>query len=183
VIPFTNAAYYLGGPSNRYVSVYSGTINSNNGTFNAYVTFGGNIYPATDNSVSCGTSANRWTAIYAVNGTIQTSSATKKSNIVPLTNSTALNIVNDFKPSSYQWIDDPTNSTNFGLIAEDVQSTMNKFNIPAYEGLLYVPPTGSTDSMGINYSNIIPFLIGAVQQLSSQVTTLQAQVAELQAKI
>jgi hypothetical protein len=38
----------------------------------------GGIIPTTDNTHLCGNSGKRWTAVYAVNGTIQTSDANEK---------------------------------------------------------------------------------------------------------
>lgn len=42
------------------------------------------IYPVTDNSISCGLVGARWTVVYAVNGTIQTSHSSTKTDIVDL---------------------------------------------------------------------------------------------------
>lgn len=61
----------------------------------------GNLYPAVDNSQSCGVAANRWSAIWAANGTIQTSDVNAKTEIK---NSTlGLNFINDLRPVSYKF--------------------------------------------------------------------------------
>lgn len=135
--------------------------------------FDAQLFPNADNSYSFGKSGLRWGALWSGTGTIQTSDERDKENIQPLTNS--LNIVNDLKPSSYQW-KNKTSDIHFGLIAQDVESTMNKFNIPKYEGLLYCPPDGSNESYGMNYSNIIPFLIGAIQELTKQINYLKSKL-------
>jgi hypothetical protein len=49
----------------------------------AGVFLGSNTAPLTDNLYSCGDSANRWTFVWAVNGTIQTSDPRAKTNIRP----------------------------------------------------------------------------------------------------
>lgn len=54
--------------------------NANNNT-----QFGGVIYPASDNTNSCGTGSNRWSVIYAATGTINTSDARDKTSVTPLT--------------------------------------------------------------------------------------------------
>jgi len=46
--------------------------------------------PFTDNTNSCGGGSNRWTAVYAVNGTIQTSHSSTKENIVEVSASIPL---------------------------------------------------------------------------------------------
>ena len=143
------------------------------------LTMAAQILPNADASYSFGNASYRWGYIWSNNGTIQTSDQNDKNSIVELDSTLALNVVNDLKPSSYKWNNDPTNSTSFGLIAQDVESTMSKYSVPAYEGLLYVPASGSTDSYGINYSNVIPFLIGAIQKLTNQVSSLQNQLNAL----
>jgi len=207
----------------------------------------GNVYPSQDGNSSCGQPSNRWSEIFCVDGTIQTSDANDKTNIYLLSSKfDPLTVINDLKPSIYNWKNDKTNKTHFGLIAQDVQSTLTKFKVPTLNGLLYVPTqtssttsssttsssatsssttsssatsssttsssatsssakvinkkvsikkpnpnkiissintTNSNNKMGINYSNIIPFLIGSIQSLSTQVNTLQATVLTLQNQI
>ena len=46
--------------------------------------FGGVIFPNLDNAITCGTAANRWSVIYAGNGTINTSDANQKEQITDL---------------------------------------------------------------------------------------------------
>ena len=89
------------------------------------------ILPNADASYSFGNASYRWGYIWSNNGTIQTSDQNDKNSIVELDSTLALNVVNDLKPSSYKWNNDPTNSTSFGLIAQDVESTMSKYSVPA----------------------------------------------------
>lgn len=72
-------------------------------TTNSQTIFAGIISPSVDNTYSCGTSGFRWTAIWAVNGAIQTSDETLKANILPLP--PALPIVAAVNPITWQWID------------------------------------------------------------------------------
>jgi len=63
---------------------------------------GGAIKPYADNSISMGNSARRWTALWAVAGTIQTSDARAKTDVQdsPL----GLDFINTLHPVSYKWI-------------------------------------------------------------------------------
>jgi hypothetical protein len=62
--------------------------------------------PAADNTISCGlggASPLRWTAVWAVNGTIQTSDPSLKTNIQPLPD--ALPLVAAIDPVTFTWIE------------------------------------------------------------------------------
>lgn len=60
----------------------------------------GNLDPVTDNSVSLGDAGLRWSAVWAVNGTIQTSDARQK-NV--LGDAPGLEFINLLRPVTYQW--------------------------------------------------------------------------------
>ena len=58
--------------------------------------------PETDNAYTCGTSAKRWSVVYAATGTINTSDARQKTDIAdsPL----GLGFILELKPRSYRWL-------------------------------------------------------------------------------
>ena len=57
--------------------------------------------PSADNTYQLGATANRWTSVWAVNGTIQTSDPSLKNSISPLP--PALKLVKDLEPKTYRW--------------------------------------------------------------------------------
>lgn len=61
------------------------------------------VIPDADNDATCGKSGERWSAVWAANGTIQTSDPKLKTNIAELPSMVAL--VNAVKPRTYQWIE------------------------------------------------------------------------------
>src|SRR6185369_9214500 len=61
----------------------------------------GYLYPLTDNAYQFGSSSNRWSAIWAANGTIQTSDARTKDNIKD--SELGLNFIESLRPVSYTW--------------------------------------------------------------------------------
>lgn len=73
----------------------------------ASVQFGNNAYPVSDNTYNCGASGNRWKAIYAVNGTIQTSDPKDKIDIAPIRHN-MLDVVNEVQPVTYRWKEEKT---------------------------------------------------------------------------
>jgi hypothetical protein len=61
----------------------------------------GNLYPGTDNAVSCGASGKRWSAVWAANGTIQTSDPRTKTDIED--SALGLEFINKLRPVSYKF--------------------------------------------------------------------------------
>jgi hypothetical protein len=92
-------------PSNAVFSVTNDAGTSVMDVFQSGAVAGGSAYPLTDNSVPCGGSANRWSAVYAVNGTIQTSDPALKTDIVTLADHdvSALALVNEIAPVTFKW--------------------------------------------------------------------------------
>jgi hypothetical protein len=62
---------------------------------------GSELLPIADNRHSCGTGAARWTAVWAVNGTIQTSDPRLKTDIAPLP--PALPLIEKINPATFRW--------------------------------------------------------------------------------
>ena len=76
------------------------------------------MIPSVDNSFTFGNGSFRWTDIYAVNSTIQTSDRRNKKDIKPLENH-GLDFINKLKPVSYKFKDGVRQHN--GFIAQDVQ--------------------------------------------------------------
>ena len=153
---------------------------------NAY-RFDNQVIPYADNSYPCGNGSQRWSVIYAATSTINTSDSRMKSNIVP--SALGLNFVNQLKPVSYTRKDAHNGRTHYGLLAQDVQTTLTAMNLTSkdFAGFVYSKRedgatitlddgTSLDDYYGLRYEEFIAPLIAAVQQLSAVVTVLQAQV-------
>lgn len=188
-----------------------------NSSFNAgYLTFGthiggvfageraqldvyGSFNPAQDGGGSIGNSGARWGAVYASNGTIQTSDLREKTEIV--NSSLGLNFIKSLRPVSYKWkvggIDVRTDfdagkdekgdytqivtdiagkRTHFGLIAQEVKEVLGEQD---FGGYVY---DTKTDRYALRYDQFVSPLIKAVQELSQQVTQLTQRIAELENK-
>ena len=121
-------------------SLYIGTTYSND---SALRFSGGTIHPCNndgsprDNGIYLGYASGRFTVIYAVNGTIQTSDQTEKQDIASLTATEMLvakRISALFK--NYRWIDKVTVEgddarTHSGVIAQDVQAAFTAEGLDA----------------------------------------------------
>ena len=132
------------------------------------LTASGNIQPFTDNVYSIGTEENRWTTVYATNGTIQTSDARLKENIYKL--NYGLNEILKLNPVLFSWKDNPSGYKKIGLIAQDVEKVIKE-----------AVSIGNDDmqTYGINYSDLVPVLINGMQEQQQIIESQQAIIDNL----
>ena len=145
--------------------------------------------PITTNTYSCGGSSYLWTAVYATNGTIQTSDHNLKKDIEELKFS-AGNIVRSLRAKQFRWDNDKVkqmaansdpeydperifkedNRTYFGFMAQEIDSAMKKEGVEAYDGLLHAPKTGMNDSDHWLYNpvNMIPIMWEAIYDIQKR---------------
>jgi hypothetical protein len=189
IIPPTTNTYNLGSSGATFGAGYFSSISIGGNVFNGsspnLYTNGFNFLAYPDNSNTCGGSGNRWTAVYATNGTIQTSDGDLKTNITALPTPMGLTFINALQPKSWNWTTGDTTTVNYGLVYQDVAALMTAQNIGDI-ALVEHPTTTTNDDgttttnyAGMNYTQLIGPMILAIQQLSAQVTALQAQVAAL----
>lgn len=122
--------------------------------------------PNSNAKCTLGTNANRWYAVYASNGTIQTSDIREKENVVSL-NETHSSLFDKLRPVQYNFING-NGRTCYGLIAQEVISAMNELGIGEHDLDLVHHELGeneSEDTFGMVYSNLIALLIYEVQNL------------------
>jgi Chaperone of endosialidase len=119
------------------------------------------LIPGQDNAYSLGNSTNRWTAAWAVNGTIQTSDARLKKNIRPL--SYGLDEIMRLNPVSYNWIDISSPGNKIGLIAQEVKKVIPEVVIGDEQ----------KEKLGMNYAEMVPVLINAIKELNKEVNDLE----------
>jgi len=187
------ASSYAGGAS--LINPSDGVLSlGQNQVARAAIDTSGNFYPAVDNAYSCGKSGNRWSAVWAVNGTIQTSDERQKNNIKP--SDLGLDFINALNPVSYRWnigqnvvtvtetgddadglapksvIITPREGvrTHYGLLAQQVKMVLGAKD---FAGFVH---DKETDEMGLRYDQFISPLIRAVQELSMRVAALEAKL-------
>lgn len=116
----------------------------------AGVILGNNTYPNADDTYSCGILANRWTAVYAVNGTIQTSDPKLKTAIAAAPAIKAA-VLNAAAPIMHGWANPPKDGSFsgtdlWGFDATKVQAAFKAANVPFggviadKKGTLHVAP-------------------------------------------
>lgn len=145
------------------------------GPINTLVEISANaVYPSANNTHSLGKSNQRWSAVYASNGTIQTSDQRLKTDIED--SLLGLNFINDLRSVSFKLIGDPEQKSHWGLIAQEVKQTIDKHSVK-FGGWL----EGSDDikTQHLNYSEFVSPLIKSVQELSQENRELKSQIAEI----
>lgn len=164
---------------------------------------GSQLSPNTDNSLQLGTSSNRWTAVYAVNGTIQTSDAREKHDIAD--SILGLSFIKSLRPVSYRWsvgqnmvekekdvngcdilnadgsartkiLARPGVRTHWGLIAQEVKAAVDAAGVD-FGGWILSEKNDPDSQQGLRYDQFIAPLIQAVKELSNKVEALEAQIA------
>lgn len=155
--------------------------------------YSAHFQPGTDGKVTLGVAAKRWYAVYAANGTIQTSDRREKENIMPLgldhimltdEGSKVVDLHSELfdrlQPVQYNFING-NKKTCYGLIAQDVIDSMHEIGIDENElDLVHHDfwtdeETGDTsETYGLGYTNLIALLIHEVQKLKAEVKTLKA---------
>jgi hypothetical protein len=150
----------------------------------------GGITPSTDNSYIFGNSGLRWQALYATNGTIQTSDERDKTDIVdsPL----GLDFICKVKPVAYKFkvgknevsVDENGNEVitpiagtrqHFGVLAQQVKEVIGDVD---FGGWILTDTKKADSAQGIRYDEFVAPLIKAIQELNAKV---DAQAAEIKA--
>lgn len=145
--------------------------------------------PLVDNDTRLGGSSKRWTAVWATNGTIQTSDMKLKKDVVEL--KYGLKEVMQLNPISYKWKNNTIGKT---AIPEELQET--KLGFSAQQLLDVLPEVVETHSwypkdeegnferkqnenLGVRYAEITPVIVKAIQEQQEQIESLKVTVEEL----
>jgi hypothetical protein len=144
------------------------------------------VRPAPDNTSACGGLSNRWSAVYAGNGVIQTSDSRMKNTITALPSALGLSFIDSLNPVSFKWNDTINEGmtpivhtrTHLGLIAQEVKTaievaghTLQTTDIIDNDYLL---DNTQADRYAIRMHALIAPLIKAVQELSARVVALES---------
>lgn len=158
------------------------------------ITSGGNCIPYNDNSYSLGQSGSRWSAVWAANGTIQTSDEREKKEIID--SDLGLDFVNQLRPVSFKWkvgqnvvisevvkdeqgnpiLDEEGNEKKESVIIPRegkrthygliAQEVEKLLNGKDFGGFIY---DKETDIKGLRYDQFVPILIKAIQELNEKI--------------
>lgn len=138
---------------------------------NAETRFDGNAYPDNDNAYTSGTATRRWSAVYATNGTIQTSDIRLKTEIEPL--EYGLAELMNLQSIRYHWKSKPNSAAKIGFSAQQLHAVIPEVVSGSPAGEIETAP------MGVNYAELVPVLVNAIQEQQAQIEALQLEVEAL----
>lgn len=165
------------------------------------ITSAGNTQPGADNAYSLGVSGTRWSAVWAANGTIQTSDEREKKDIIDA--DLGLDFISKLRPVSFKWkvgqnivtsevvkdeegnpiLDEEGNEkTESVIVPREGKRTHYGLIAQEVEELLDGKDFGGfihdeeTDTKGLRYDQFIPLLIKSIQELEAKIVTLESKL-------
>jgi hypothetical protein len=132
----------------------------------------GHLRPSADNTFSIGSSALRVLDVWSANGTLQTSDIRFKENIEEL--NYGLDELLNVDPISFRWKDSQDTSVHLGFSAQQLKNVLPEV---VAEG------DDEIKRLSVNYSELIPVLVKAIQEQQVQIEKQQSQIHELKALI
>jgi hypothetical protein len=165
------------------------------------ITSVGNTQPGADNAYSLGVSGTRWSAVWAANGTIQTSDEREKKDIVD--SDLGLDLITKLRPVSFKWkvgqnivtsqvvkdeegnpiLDEEGNEkTESVLIPREGKRTHYGLIAQEVEEVLDGKDFGGfihdeeTDTKGLRYDQFVPLLIKSIQELNDKIAILESKL-------
>ena len=149
----------------------SGVIYFEVGGSESYI-FGGEVMPDGDAQWELGKSNHRWLNIYAQNGTINTSDARQKENII--SSNYGLDAVLKLKPVTFNWIEGNDKSKKIGFLAQDLQTIIPE---AVHVG------SDPNKTLGVFYSDLVPVLTKAIQEQQQIIDLQEAKIEALKAEL
>lgn len=148
-------------------------IQLNNGRVSA---LGSSFFPMSSN-MTLGDSSYLWSAIYASNGTIQTSDANKKNNIEPLPDK-YLCMLDRITPRRYKMNDGLSGRYHVGFIAQEVEAAMMAADVGPKEFGGYVKDKDEegNDIYMLRYDEFIAILWAKMRRLEEIINRLEVVV-------
>lgn len=155
-----------------------------------------NISPWSDNTYSSGESGARWSAVYAANGTIQTSDQREKTEIT--NSSLGSDFIKSLRPVSYKWVEGgkrdtgevdeenhiiyesvPGERTHWGFLAQEVKQAVDAAGVD-FGGWVLIDKDDPDSQQALRYDQFIAPLTKALQEALAKIETLETRLAALE---
>lgn len=188
IIELTGASSYGG----QKVVLRSGAIELNSQAGDVYIRSGsygtyiqlrddvfigqGDLAPHSSGAQSCGTSARRWSAVYADSSEITTSDRNRKNNISY--DLSAYDVLfQALKPCSFRYNNGESGRTHLGLISQDVEEAMEAAGLTSLDFAGFVKSPDEEAEGGyvysLRYEEFISLCILEIQRLDQRVRELE----------
>ncbi|HVV48572.1 MAG TPA: tail fiber domain-containing protein [Polyangia bacterium] len=139
---------------------------------NNQASFNGDVVPLADNTYKLGISGFRWSAVWAANGTIQTSDARLKQDVRDI--KYGLPEILKLRPVTFRWKSgDDTSAVHMGLIAQETEKVVPE---------AVVHGAKASDPLGMEYTSLIPVLVKAIQTQQKTIDQQNDRIARLERK-
>jgi len=158
-----------------------------------FQTAGTVLRPGPDGTIGLGDSVHRWTDVWAVDGTINTSNVADKKDIEP--SGLGLPFILALQPKSWRWIvgkrvpqpdgsilETPGIRKHYGLVGQEVKAALQSLGDPDFGGWIQDDPNNPDSPQSLRYSEFIAPLIASVHNLAAQVTALTGRITALELK-
>lgn len=142
-------------------------LNSNGFVMTAKVA--SDMLPSASNTYDLGSSSYRWRTIYS-NNSLNTSDARLKKNIADL--NYGLYAVMNMRPVQYDWKDNSEKVKKIGFLAQELRNVIPEA----------VVGDETKENLAVNYIELIPVLVKAIQEQQKQIEDLKLQVYKLTKK-
>ncbi|MBN1642188.1 MAG: tail fiber domain-containing protein, partial [Anaerolineae bacterium] len=110
--------------------------------------------------------------VYSEEGYFTTSDARHKEDVRALPY--GLDEVRALRPVAFRWIGDPDEGLHYGLIAQEVREVLPEV-VSAGEG--------ADGALTLNYGELVPVLVRAVQEQQDEIEAQAQQIAALEARL
>ena len=132
----------------------------------------GSLVPGVDSVYDLGSAQYRWNEIFVANGTFNTSDGRLKDQIDALPYGLAE--IMHLRPITFTWKDRADGTVHLGLVAQEVEAVIPEA----------IARSGDpTAPLGLNYANLIPVLIQAIQEQQQALGQRDAGIAAQQERI
>lgn len=154
--------------------------------------------PATNGYVTLGQSSYRWAQIYSTTASISTSDRNEKKDIETLDENRMYRFINAIDPVSYKFIENTSDRTHFGMIAQQIEEAMQEVGLSDkdFAGYIKSPkvrtiesPKGTEDTWeevpgeytyGLRYEEFISPIISCVQHQAKLIDELFQRIEKLE---
>ena len=134
----------------------------------------GHIVPWSSNAYDFGSAAYKWRNIYGQAGIVNTSDRNEKFDITPLGGAYDT-IFDSLAPVSFKFVENTSNRTHVGLIAQDVKDAVIAAGITTrdFAGYCEWENEDKTVGCGLRYSEFVAMNIHEIQKLKARVKELE----------
>lgn len=133
--------------------------------------FSRTFLPLSGGTYDLGDPDKRWGTVYSISGS-DISDVRAKSNITTLSSNEGLAFINNLRPVSYNLIDYKPTKKHFGLIAQELETTLASHGITDFGGVQV--PNNPNSMYGMSYNEMIAPMIKAIQELSARLLALES---------